>query len=87
MGQNFDQKNTLLFPDGERVPFNTFTDVTSIGYIRDHLPKFEKLLGLPETLTNKYVLDKFIGGLEEEMMVEVVVSNPNTFKEGASWIS
>lgn len=65
-------------------PFDVFANSKQISSVKEYLEKFEQLSGLLEMFPHAHILDKFLGGLKEEIKYKVLATRPRFLKEAIS---
>lgn len=83
--QVFTEEITIRFgPVEYHRPFGSFASLKQTSIVLQYLNKFEQLQGLLDPLPPKYLLEKFVDGLKDEIRYDVQASNPVDFREAVS---
>ncbi|XP_020254010.1 uncharacterized protein LOC109831084 [Asparagus officinalis] len=76
---------TRFGPSELSRPYDAFSTLKQTNTVRDYLGRFEQTLSLlDDQPSRRHILEKFIGGLKEELRYEVTASRPSSLKEAIS---
>ncbi|XP_020266215.1 uncharacterized protein LOC109841679 [Asparagus officinalis] len=76
---------TRFGPSELSRPYDVFSTMKQTSTVREYLGKFEQTLGLLEDQpSRRHILERFIGGLKDELRFEVAAGRPSSLKETVS---
>ncbi|XP_020245319.1 uncharacterized protein LOC109823445 [Asparagus officinalis] len=76
---------TRFGPSELSRPYDAFSTLKQTTTVRDYLGRFEQTLSLlDDQPSRRHILEKFIGGLKEELRYEVTASKPSSLKGAIS---
>lgn len=62
-------------------PFEALSAVKQTSTVREYLSKFEQILSLLTKLPHAYIVDRFVGGLRDDIRYEILSSRPQNLRD------